>query len=693
MKIVLAGACCLTLLAGCASETAETPPAPAVAAPVAAAPAVTLASGIDMTNMDPAVRAQDDLFRHTNGHWLATTEIPADKARYESFTQLNDETQQQVKGLIEAAANNPSNAPGSEAQKIGDLYGSFMDEAHLDALGAKPLDAEMKRVDKLKTYKDMAALMAHYNQIGVTAPVDLDVEQDAKDSTHYIVNMGQSGLGLPDRDYYLKADDAKLAKIKQEYQAHIEKMLGMIGDKAAKKEAAQIVALETQMAKWQWTKVQNRDPQKTYNKEAVAKLSKFAPGFDWPTYVGALGLDGKGDDLIVNQPSYLQDFAKSQKKTPMAVWKAYFRWHLLSAYANYLSKPFVDEHFAFYGTAVRGIPENEARWKRGVDLTDGKIGEAVGKLYVDKYFPPENKARMLALVHNLIGAYRQRIATLDWMSDSSRKEAFAKLDKLMVKIGYPDKWRDYSALTIARDDLVGNVMRATQFEYNRNLNKLGKPIDRTEWGMTPQTINAYYNPLMDEIVFPAAILQPPFFNVKADDAVNYGGIGAVIGHEMSHGFDDQGSQFDSDGNLRDWMTPEDHAKFNTKKAALVAQYSAYSPVPGYNVNGELTLGENIADNSGLTIAYLAYQMSLDGKPAPVIDGVSGDQRFYLGWAQVWRGKRRDAEQIRLIKVDPHSPPEFRANGAAVNQDGFYKAFDVKPGDKMWVAPDKRDHIW
>jgi predicted metalloendopeptidase len=688
MKTTFAGAVCAGLLTAVAAQAAT--PTITDKGNAGTAP---LGSGIELANIDNSVRIQDDFYRHTNGNWLTKTEIPADKARYGAFTQLHDDAQVQLRGIIEAAAANTGNAPGSDAQKIGDLYSSFMDEARLETLGAKPLDAELKRIDQLKDGKDIAAQIAHNTQIGIGSPIEPDVEQDSKDSAHYIVNLAQGGLGMPDRDYYLKADDAKLADIKKKYQAHVEKMLQMVGDKDAAAEAQQIVDLETEMAKLQWTKVDNRDPIKTYNKEEVAKLSTFAPGFEWPTYVSALGINGKGDHLIVAQPSYLQGLAKLESSTSLPVWKAYFRWHLVDSYSQFLSKTYVDERFAFNGTVVRGVPENEARWKRGADLVDLSIGEALGKLYVTQYFPPENKARMLVLVNNLIGAYRQRINSLDWMSASSRKEALAKLDKLMIKIGYPDKWRDYSALTIARNDLVGNVMRAQQFEYNRNLNKLGKPIDRSEWGMTPQTVNAYYNPTMDEIVFPAAILQPPFFNVKADDAVNYGGIGAVIGHELSHGFDDQGSQFDSDGNLRDWLTADDHAKFKAKTEALVAQYNAYSPVPGYNVNGELTLGENIADNSGLSIAYLAYHMSLGSKQAPAIDGLTGDQRFYLGWGQVWRSVQRDPETIRLTKIDPHSPPPFRAKGAAINQPAFYTAFDIKPGDKMYVAPDKRTQVW
>jgi predicted metalloendopeptidase len=481
--------------------------------------------------------------------------------------------------------------------------------------------------------------------------------------------------------------------VRTKYVAHVQQMLGLAGDKEAAKNAADILKLETSIAQIQWTKVENRDPIKTYNKTAISALGTLTPGYDWQGYVRGLGLSGKVDYVIINQPSYFTALAKLIEATPLPVWKAYFKWHVLSAAAPYLSKPFVDERFAFSGTALRGIPQNLPRWKRGLTLIDGAIGEALGKLYVEKYFPPENKARMDQLVSNLIAAYSQDIDTLDWMSADTKKGAHAKLAKLVRKIGYPNKWRDYSKLTISRDDLFGNVLHATEFEVQRNIDKLGKPIDRSEWDMTPQTVNAYYDPEKNEIVFPAAILQPPFFNVKADDAVNYGGIGAVIGHEISHGFDDQGSQFDADGNLHDWFTKDDHDKFGAKTKALVAQYSAHEPVPNFHVNGELTLGENIADNSGLAIAYKAYKISLAGKPSPSIDGFTGEQRLYLGWVQVWRGKGREEETIVRIKSDPHSPPAVRGAVPLSNQPGFYAAFGVKPGDKMYLPPEQRVALW
>ncbi|MDQ3026011.1 MAG: M13 family peptidase [Pseudomonadota bacterium] len=648
-----------------------------------------MSSGIDVRNIDRAVRPQDDFFLHVNGKWLQSTEIPADRAQHGSFVKLAEDTNDQLRTLVESL----DGSKGGEARKIVDLYGSFMDEARLESLGMKPLAAEFARIAAMKGKDDVAAQIAHFNRIGVSAPYDSAVHQDNRDSTKYIVDIFQGGLGLPDRDYYLKDDDAKLSEARAKYRAHIEKMLGMAGERNAAAAAGEIMALETRLARVQWTKVENRDPVKTYNRVELAKLAALAPSYAWPRYLRAAGIEGKVDSLIVSQPSYFTGFSKVLEETPLAAWKQYFRWHLLKAFAPYLSKAFVDEGFAFSGTALRGIPENRLRWKRGIAVVEQSAGEALGKLYVAKHFPPERKARMDRLVANLLEAYRRSIDGLEWMGPATRKEAHAKLATFIPKIGYPAKWRDYSALRIDRQDLVGNILRARQFDYRREVAKLGKPIDRDEWFMTPQRVNAYYNPEMNEIVFPAAILQPPFFTADADDAVNYGGIGAVIGHEISHGFDDSGSQYDGVGNLRVWWTPEDKERFAQRTKALVAQYAAYSPVTGYNLNGELTLGENIADNSGLAIAFKAYQLSLGGKPAPVIDGLTGEQRFFMGWAQVWQEKTREAEELRLLKVDPHSPARFRANGAAVNQSAFHEAFGVKAGDKMYLPPGQRVSIW
>jgi putative endopeptidase len=659
-----------------------------------AASQAALQSGVDLQYVDHSVRPQDDVYRYLNGKWLDSFQLPADKATYGSFTVIDDATQEQLRGIVDGlaqAAGGPA-AADPDVRKLTDLYASFMDEARLETLGLKPLQTEFAAIDALANRNEIPALIAHLNHIGAGAPYDFDINQDARNSLQYAVIISQSGLGMPDRDYYLK-DDAKLKEARAKYLAHIGKMLGMSGDAQAEAHAAAILDLETALARVQWTRVENRDPIKTYNKTSIADLATLMPGYDWGRYVRGSGMAGKVDSVIIAQPSYFSALDKLMTATPLPVWKVYFKWHVLAAAAPYLSKSFVDERFAFRGTVLSGIPENRPRWKRGIGLLDDAMGEALGKRYVEKYFPPQNKARMAALVHNLLDAYRRDIDTLDWMGPETKKGAQAKLAKLVTKIGYPDKWRDYSALQISRDDLWGNVVRANEFEYQRNVDKLGKPVDRNEWQMTPQTVNAYYNARMNEIVFPAAILQPPFFNVDADDAVNYGGIGAVIGHEISHGFDDKGSQYDADGNLHDWFTKQDHDRFAVKTHALVAQYDAYEPVPGFHVNGELTLGENIGDNSGLAIAYKAYELSLAGRAAPVIDGLTGPERLYLGWVQVWRGKVRESEAIQRIKTDPHSPPAVRGTAPVVNQAGFYAAFGVKEGDKMYLPPERRVSIW
>jgi predicted metalloendopeptidase len=660
--------------------------------PAKAAQARTaLASGVDMQYVDRSVRPQDDIYRYLNGKWLDSFQLPADKATYGAFAYVDDKTQEQLHGIVESLVREGAGTD-ADVRKIADLYSSFMDEGRLETLGVKPLRAEFAAIDAIANLSEIPALIAHMSRIGADAPYDISINQDARNSLQYAVILGQSGLGMPDRDYYLK-DDAKLKETRAKYLAHVHKMLEMAGDADAESHAAAILGLETALAQAQWTRVENRDPIKTYNKTAIVDLPKLMPDYDWPRYVQGSDIGGKVDSVIVSQPSYFNALGKLMTATPLPVWKVYFKWQVLSAAAPYLSKAFVDERFAFRGTVLSGTPENRVRWKRGVGLIDDAMGEALGKRYVEKYFPPQNKARMEELVRNLLDAYRRDIDTLDWMGPETKKGAHAKLAKLVTKIGYPNTWRDYGPLRIVRDDLWGNVVRANEFEYRRNIDKLGKPVDRNEWLMTPQTVNAYYNPPMNEIVFPAAILQPPFFNMQADDAVNYGSIGAVIGHEISHGFDDRGSQYDADGNLRDWFTQEDHARFATKTKALVAQYNAYEPVPDYHVNGQLTLGENIADNSGLAIAYQAYRLSLGGRAAPVIDGLTGDQRFYLGWVMVWRGKVRTAEAIRRVKIDPHSPPSVRGSAPLVNQAGFYSAFGVKEGDKMYLAPGSRVNIW
>jgi predicted metalloendopeptidase len=654
--------------------------------------ATAAGSGIDTQYIDSSVRVQDDFFTYLNGKWLKTTEIPSDRASTGTFMQLREDTVPQLRDIIEADQKSHPKA-GSDAQKIADLYTSFMNEKKLDALGYKPLAGELQRIRSLKDKKGVPALVAHLSQIGVTTPYGVGVAQDAKESTKYAVYVRQSGLGMPDRDYYLKTDDPKMVETKAKYEQHVAKVLSLAGDKNADAKAKAIVAFETELAQAQWTKVELRDPNKSYNKFEIAKLTELTPGYDWKAALAATGVGNKTDYVIVGQPSYLSGLNQILEKTDLDTLKAYFQWQLLRAYSPYLSQAFVDASFDFYGKTLTGVTENRPRWKRGVATVEGDLGEALGREYVAKYFPPERKARMDAMVKNILAAYRESIDHLDWMGAETRKEAQAKLATFNPKIGYPSKWKDYSKLAIKSDDLVGNEMRASIFAHNYNVSKLGKPIDREEWGMTPQTVNAYYNARMNEIVFPAAILQPPFFNMAADDAVNYGAIGAVIGHEIGHGFDDKGSQSDGQGNLRNWWTADDLARFKAKTDMLVKQYDAFEPIPGYHVNGALTLGENIGDNSGLSIAYKAYKISLHGQPAPVIDGLTGDQRFFMGFGQVWRSKMRDAAQIVQVKTDPHSPGQFRANGTLRNQAAFYEAFGVKEGDKMYLKPEDRVTIW
>ncbi len=679
----LAAAVGIGCLAACASQT------PPLNDATAARP--TLRSGIDLQYVDASTRPQDDVYQYLNGKWLRDYQLPPDKGAVGSFTAVQDRTEEQLRSIVDSLGQTQGNED-PDAKKLADLYASFMHEEQLETLGIKPVLPEFAAIDAVKDMNSIPNVMARMVEIGAGAPFSLQISQDARNSTQYAVILHQSGLGLPDRDYYLK-DDAKLKAARGAYQTHIEKMLSMAGQAKAAQSAAAILDLETSLAKIQWTRVEDRDPIKTYNKTAISELSALMPGYEWQRYIRNAGVEGKVDAVIVSQPTYFTSLGKVMAATPLPLWKAYFKWRVLSAAAPYLSKAFVDERFAFTGGVLRGVPENQARWKRGIALLDGSLGEALGKLYVAKYFPPQNKARMQTLVLNLLEAYRRDIDTLDWMSAETKVGAQAKLAKMLPKIGYPDHWRDYSALKISRDDLLGNVLRANEFEYRRNLGKLGKPVDHNEWRMRPQTVNASYNPTRNEITFPAAILQPPFFDAEADDAVNYGGIGGAIGHEMSHGFDDEGSQFDADGNLHDWFTKADHDKFAEKTKALIAQYNAYEPVTDYHVNGALTLGENIGDNSGLAIAYKAYRISLAGHEAPVIDGLSGDQRLYLGWVQVWRGKVREAEAIQRIKTDPHSPPAVRGTAPLRNQPGFYAAFGLKPGDRMYLPPDKRVSIW
>ncbi len=646
-------------------------------------------SGLDLAGFDKSVRPQDDLFRHAGGHWLDTTEIPADLANYGVFTKLDEDARANVRGLIEATAKaNPK--PGTEEARVADFYRSFMDTATIESRGLAPLAAELARIDAIASAGDLAAYIGHNQTIGVSAPLQWYVQQDAGDATRYITWLDQSGLSMPDRDYYLRTEP-KYVEYRAKLTEYVAALLGAAGDSDAAAKAAQIVALETELARVNWTKVQNRDPVALYNKVTLEQAVRIAPGFDWARFFAGVG--APVNEFVISQPSYVTALAGLLGSRPLAEWKTYFRYRLLDEYAAYLPARFDALQFGFHQHTINGIEEQQPRWKRAVTATDGALGEITGRLYVEKYFSPESKRRAHELVGNLLTAYRQSIDQLDWMGPETRARAQQKLASFTVKIGYPDKWRDYSALEVRADDLVGNLLRSAQFEQQRMVKHLGGPIDRSEWQMTPQTVNAYYNPQMNEIVFPAAILQPPFFNAAADAAVNYGGIGAVIGHEISHGFDDEGRQFDGEGNLRDWWTADDGQRFKTRTAALVQQFNNYRVLDDQPLNGQLTLGENIADLSGLAIAYKAYMLALNGREAPVIDGYTGPQRFFLGWGQVWRRKYRDDNLRMRLSVDPHSPNRFRANGPVGNIEAFYTAFGVQPGDREYRAPAERVRIW
>lgn len=650
-----------------------------------------LQSGIDRENFDPATRPQDDFYGYVNGSWLQKTMIPEDKSNYGAATELFDESEENLRKIIEESARAAGKPAGSDAQKVGDFYLSYMDTARIEKSGLQPIEKDLAQIRQITKRQDLIKQFAHFNKIQVQTPFGFWVNQDLKNSTEYILYFNQSGLGLPDRDYYFK-DDAKFQEIRRKYRAYIEKILTLGGQDNAAAQAGRIMEMETDLAQHHWTRVENRDRDKTYNKFALARLAGLTPDFDWSYFMQASDI-ANAPEVIIRQPSFLEGFNGIFAKYSVEDWKSYCTWKLLDGAAPLLPQRFVDAHFEFRQKTLSGIEKNRPRWKRAVSGVNDVLGEVVGRIYVERHFKPEAKARMVELVENLKRAYRERIQQLDWMSPETKQQALAKLAKFNTKIGYPDKWKDYSQLVIKKDELVQNYLRSSMLEYRREIDKLGKPIDRQEWFMTPQTVNAYYNPAMNEIVFPAAILQPPFFNMDADDAVNYGAIGAVIGHEITHGFDDQGRKSDGDGNLRDWWTEQDAAEFKKRAGVLVEQYNGYNPVDSMYLNGELTLGENIADLGGLAIAYRAYQMSLQGKEAPVIDGFTGEQRFFLGYAQVWRRKYRDEELRRRILTDPHSPSRYRAIGVLSNMPEFYQAFGVKEGDPMHRSDAMRVKIW
>jgi len=643
-------------------------------------------SGLDLSSIDPSVRPQDDLWRFANGKWLAGTEIPADRAGWDTFRALRDTTQGQLRDLLEGLS---ASADG-ERRKLSDLYASFMDEKTVEAAGLAALKSEVERIKALDDKADLPALFAHLVPLQVRTPWVLYVEPDERAPTTYAAHLTQGRLTLPDRDYYLR-DDLHFQKVRAALRGHVVKLLTLAGESATEADADAVIALETALAHLQWTRVQNRDPLKTYNKRLVADLPALTKDGGWRPYFSTAGVTV--DSLVVGQPSYFEGLHKVIDETPLATWRIYLTFGLVSVFAEYLPKAFVDEDFDFDQHILRGVPENQLRWKRGVGLVDRVMSFALGHLYVDRHFPPANKARAEALIGNLTAVYAESLATLDWMGDDTRREALAKLRAIQPKIGYPEKWRSYEGLTVRRDDLAGNVMRGRQFNHAFWIAKLGQPVDRAEWDTPPQIVNAFYNATRNEIVFPAGILQPPFFDAGADDAANYGGIGTVIGHEISHAFDDEGSRYDGAGVLRNWWTAADRERFEARTKRMVQQYDAYSPIEGYHVNGALTLGENVADNAGLAMAVRAYRHALNGKTAPMLDGYTGEQRLFIAFAQIWKMKVREAAQIERLKTDPHSPGQFRADGAAVNQSAFADAFELRPGDAMYRAPEDRISLW
>jgi predicted metalloendopeptidase len=659
------------------------------ALPTAQQPA--LKSGLDPASFDKSVRPQDDLFQYVNGGWLAKTELPADRAIYGTFVQLSDKAEADLYALIEDLGGDKNKKPGSTAQQVGDFYASFISEAKVNAAGATPLKAHLAEIDALKTPAAMAELAGKLSMMGLPGPVGGFIEADAGDPTKVGLYLVQGGTALPDRDYYLK-DDPPFPDVRAKYQVYLEKAFTLAGRPHAADDAKAVLALETELAKLQWTNVESRDAVKTYNKMPITKIVADFPGFDWMAWAKPQGID-KSPEWIIQQPSFFKGFAAMVPTTPMDTWKAWLAAQYITLDAPLLSQDFQDAAFELFGKTLSGQQVQRARWKRGVQLVNSSMGEALGQLYVAKHYPEAARVRMQAMIANLLEAYKQSITNLDWMTPETKKEALTKLAAFRPKIGYPPKWKDYSKLVVKPDDPVGNFERAAEVESEYQISKLFKPVDRDEWLMTPQTINAYYNPVKNEIVFPAAILQPPFFDVTAEDAVNYGAIGSVIGHEIGHGFDDQGRRFDGDGKLRDWWTPADETEFGKRAKMLVDQFNGYSPVSGVTINGELTLGENIGDLGGLAIAYKAWKMSLAGKASPMMDGLTGDQRFFMGWAQAWRSKAREAYLRRQVLSDPHSAAEFRANGPVSNIDAFYDAFNVKPGDKLYREPDKRVRIW
>jgi putative endopeptidase len=648
---------------------------------------------LNAANMDTTVNPGEDFYKYANGNWLKNNPIPAEYSRYGAFEVLEEENYTQMKTILAEASADKDAAIGSVNQKIRDFYNSGMDTVKIEQNGITPLKAELDQINSFSTPADIQKMIVQQHASGNYPLFYLFSSPDEKNSNQVIAMTYQGGLGLPDRDYYL-SDDSRSKDIRSSYLKHMAKMFTLAGSTAeqAAKDAETVMKIETQLAKISSTRLELRNPVANYNKTDLAGLQKMAPEIDWKAYFDGIKLQAT-NEINVGQPKFISGMAKLISTIPVADWKLYFRWDLINSAASSLSSDFDKEHFAFYGTVLSGAKEQQPRWKRMIDQTSNSLGEAVGQLYVQKFFPPEAKKRMTELVNNLKLSLSERISGLTWMSDVTKKEAQAKLEKINVKIGYPDKWIDYSNLTVGTDSYYANKKNARQFAVNRDIAKIGKPVDRSEWGMTPQTINAYYSPNMNEIVFPAAILQPPFFFMDADDAVNYGAIGMVISHEMTHGFDDQGRQYDKEGNLHDWWLADDSKNFETKTKILVDQYDNYIVLDSLHVDGKLTLGENIADLGGMNVAYNGLQKALNGKKDEKIDGFTADQRFFLSYAQVWRANIRDEETMRRLKEDVHSPGEARVNAIVYNIPAFYAAFDIKPTDKRYIAPENRADIW
>jgi putative endopeptidase len=672
------------------SNSTEAPMAAsaATATPTAPQAAKIGAWGVNLQERDLSVKPGDDFYRYAIGGWLDSNQIPADRTSWSTFVVLADEAERQLKAIVDAL---PANAPpGSNEQKVGDMYRAYLDTDAIEKAGLTPVKPALDTIAAARTHTDIAQIMGRPD-MPVRTPIRQGVTVDQKNPDRYIVTVLQGGLGLPERDYYLK-NDPKLAEIRTKYQAHIERMLALAGEEGAANQAKAIFDLETKIAEIHWPIAKRRERNLTYNLRTREELDTLAPSCPWQAQLAAGGLD-KQKEFVVRELDAVEGIAKLFTQVPVATWRSYLKYHLLANTADYLPKAFDDERFEFYGRTLNGQPQQRDRWKRAIAMLDSNLGEALGQIYVARHFPPESKEKMLTLVENLRAAYAERVKQLPWMSEATKKVALEKLATFRPKIGYPDKWRDYSALEIKPGDAYGNALRATVFDWNHDVSRLGEKTDRDEWGMTPQTVNAYYNPTFNEIVFPAAILQPPYFDPNADPAVNYGAIGGVIGHEMGHGFDDQGSKSDAHGILRTWWAPEDEQAFKKLVDSLATQYDGFTVLPGLNVNGRLTLGENIGDLGGLSVALEAYRISLGGKPAPVLDGTTGEQRFFLSWAQAWRNLMRDERLRNQVMSDPHSPPRFRVNGVVRNMDAWYTAFDVKPGDKLYLPPEERVHIW